>query len=225
MQSLNTAGSLRAFLDKNPEKRHDLVAFTQAGDHRIPDWLRGNGPVGFYLLRLRVYLTEHGYRPSEWARINPDVLTCGRAIAHDYVTVEAAISAIGTVKDSFFAVLACNRGLSDERLEKVRAFNKTHGLKLEPLSTPARESSRVPSTKSIVLGERITLDQGAAFQLLASGIALIIPIAEYLASDQCSAEQRNAFRKQVGAKTLFDVTTALNALTSEASRSLMRSRH
>ena len=223
--NLKTSDALRVFLDKNPDKRPDLVAFTQAGDARIPSWLRGNGPIGLYLIRLRVYLTEQGMKPAEWTHLDPGLLTLARIISHDIITDDAAAKDIGTVKQNLFSALLGKRGLSDEKKETVQALNELYGPNLTTLKdSVTTEAPRGMSSKQIVVGERITLDQDAALLWLASCITLVLPIAQYLASDKCSPEQRNAFRKQVGPKVLFDATNGLNALTSETARGMMKRR-
>ena len=180
--------------------------------------------MGFNLLRLRVYLLEHKFKPSEYRGMDKTVIEFGRAYAYGLVSYNDMKDSIGITEGSFTKMLMGQRGASKPVLEVLKRYLDPIREKLRPIEEPSGKSTKVhiPAVDSShsLIENFCSLDKTKAFDMLANGIQTIGPLAEFLASDACTPEMRTAFRERCGTKVLLNVSTALTKLLGETARRL-----
>ena len=209
-----TTECLNKLLASDESVVYKLLEFTKTGAHGIIHWRKGEGPVGPNLIRLRVFLAEHGIVPVEFANIDDTVFTFARVFAHRLVPEDEALKQTGLARSSnLYRILLVKCGTSNGVIDRMAAINSRFSTKLPPLSrlldvTVSREPLQVKGDK--------LLSKAEVLSTLALGLQIIRPLAKLVASAAFTASEREAFRSQAGYSILTDTSTALNILVTEA---------
>ena len=211
---MSTKECLKAFLDSNGAAKGDLLAFVKANPERIPDWLDGKGPVGFNLVRLRVYLTEHGFVPSESSTIEDVVFKFGRIVAHRIITEEEARNYLGySCMDPMLNVLLGKNGISEKVLGNMTAANDLYSQKLQPISFVVNESVQKAKVFALPAGKTgNVISREVALDSVAHAIRALKPFADAVGPEEIPEEARRQFRSLCGHDALVRLSTVLNRL-------------
>lgn len=226
MNQMGTTECLRALLKANPAAEAKIIAFTRVGRGSMSRWIRGEGPIGFNLLRLRVFLLENGFSPVEWQGKPQDVIDFARLVAHRLVSESEARKDLSCASDDvLLRLILCRETTNAKRLEVMRTYLDLYKGKLPELAGVKQpETAPQVRPKPAAEGQSPSGCKQAMMKALAGAIATIRPLAEFLASDECTAADRDELRRLAG-DSLFKASTAMNKLNSEFARRMVDRHH
>lgn len=221
--------------------RLPLKDFTKVGERTVERWVLGPQVAkGVELLRIRFFLEANGYRVSELDELKsrqPLVYKLAEMIAYDVFSVEKAQADLGFKYPQELYRLSLRGGsttharedmiaaLYDKNRDQLIAEREKWQARLKK-ECPSREAKKYVSDRLVpALPEYATTsrDNGktggrAEIGSLARLIASALPLAEYLASGECTQEDRIELRRLVGGDGVFRLSNALNKLCGEKAR-------
>lgn len=198
-------------------------------------------PSGENLLRLRFFLRFFGYQVEELEAIRKEVAGAAELVAFRVITIEEFAEVVQKPPRQALRPLMGQEGLSEQKLEKISKFCELYKSKLaekkvewkENLasvgiasqlmstgSTAAEEMQNVgisPATEKVPV-PRLASSREFTIKVLAGMIKSAIPLAELMASDDFSPEERQALRQLTSngrSNGVFDLSNLLNRLCSE----------
>lgn len=205
MSKMNTLECLRALVARTPDARNQIVGFMGAKvkPFNVDRWVRGNhAPWGMSSIKLRVYLSERGFSPSEWESLNPIVFDFARYVAHGHITVEKASRELfPQMKDQntgLFALLLNRRRASDALIAKMKELMTDPTL--EPL-VARRESA-----------DRKDVSLNPILVTLAGHVKGLGSIGGILDRKEFTPEECKAFRAACGTENLVRISAIFNRL-------------
>lgn len=207
-----------------------LAEFSGANTETVKTWLSNQVlPKGEYALKAMYFLEITGYAPV--LSDNPDVKRFGYSLALGIITPPAAQNVTGYVKlSSLYAVLRGEVGITINRREAMAMFNTEHEEQVT--SRIAYWKQRLVSTGLVNQEEELlpdsnsdkTNDKLLVVNCLGSLLSAILPLAQLVASDRFSAEDREKVRESAGRSTVLFLTNALVQLSGERARASSLSR-
>jgi hypothetical protein len=223
---------------QNPRKR--MAEFIGVGSESVARWW-GNGvnrrkPFSESLIRLQVFLTSIGYEVAGWQAYRESIRMIGFVIAFNIKTTKEIGSMLGYEEryatDQVYRLFDPNVDLSSERTEKLEELIeklKIHQRDIDAGVQLLRDSHLVEGTglvvekeAKIVVAPKVrttnTNINPLFFETLRRAIELARPLADHLASDSCSPEDRAKFRESFQDHELHSYRDALTKLCSEESR-------
>jgi hypothetical protein len=195
-------------------QRRLLSQFIGCSEQAVGRWAkRTNLPVGESALRLFHLMEAVGFQITDWKVKNTDVLTVGRCLTFHVLTAEqVAWRLTGQNMDGVIAVqmLIGNRHIKPENLQGFAMLASEYG----PLLSPAKAKWQ----NLMFLDEKIkTINE------LANRLKELLPLAEDLASDNYSGQERHELRKLCGEATVFRLYNLFGALCGERARAHVNS--
>lgn len=207
----NTQECLCALLDSDTGATGRMLARLKTRMREINNWRVGKGPMGFKLVRLRVYLAEQGYVPAEFADIDRDVIEFGRSIAHNFVTEEGAPKIAGlTAADSLLRILHGKINTSRTTIDCMRQSNARLNTTLKPFEYESKEDSSRGQTSAMFARSLSPMGKDAAFISLAHVVCVARPFVDAIGPDELSEAQKKQFRESAGYDSLVKLSTFLN---------------
>ena len=229
---------------KTSEKdRQDFVSFIGISDKSdtLYRWSSGKRlPWGENLLRVRTYLTLHGYNVTEVEVLDHVVRDAGFIIAFNLATLDDFMNNINLpghrAKDQAFGILFGRRGLSHKRREDISAFvalwqeqlDRKMGRAIGSAPRELRFGSPTPIKHAPVPAmppavpempkSKNELIKGLAYLILG-----MLPLTEYLLSDAFTAEDREKLRQMANGDGVFLLSNRLNRLCGERARRELKS--
>jgi hypothetical protein len=210
---LTTHECLKALIDRDESARAKLVAFTATTEKSVPRWLSGSGPNGANLIRVRVFLAEHGLIPVELEHVDDTVFTFGRLYAHRIIDDATALvgSSLSSI-DSLYHVLLVKGGTSKAVLEKMKMVNASYAGRLPLISLVSDASSLKQKTAVVAPVAAFVPTKQTAIEMLAHIAALAKPFADIIVSANLTPEDCKAFRSECGYDAATKASTAFNRL-------------
>jgi lipid-A-disaccharide synthase-like uncharacterized protein len=230
------------------EAKKPLAQFADVTEHTVTTWvLHGTLPTGETLIRLRFFLETLGYQVKELRDLPRLYYHFASLIAFSVMSLKdigAALSLSDTKQ-----VLRIAHGTSDTtiaRKEIIQGLVETHNkaliearASLRALVNPAREDrfvSAIPASdakpreegkrSSVRASSTPSMTKDDRIQILAHIILAAVPIAEWLASNECSEDDRRVLREYAGSsdKSVFRLSNALTQLCGEKAREIFLAR-
>lgn len=220
--------------------RRNLCEFVGASDRTAARWIYGKKkPKAIELIKMRFYLAMIGYDVSELTSLKNDHQICYKVaeliafgifsvtnireqigLRYDYDLLRAAHGTVTNLGPAKAAIV-------EELWKKNQTVLEESRLRWEKkLNTSADEGgngrvlahAEVPVTPAgsclvSAFGERESLMKTLAYQILA-----LNELAERVASDEFTPEERRTLRDLTGGKGIFRAANALNRLCGEKAR-------
>lgn len=190
-------------------QRKQLSQFVGVAGNAVGRWLRRtNLPVGESLLRLFHLLEAVGFNITDWKVSDTDVLTVGRCVTFHVLTPDQVAQRLhGENMDGVIAIqlLLGHRHIKPENQAALTALAAEFG----PLLGPAK----VKWQDLMILDDKLKV-----INELANRLKEILPLAEDLASDNFSGQERHELRKRCGEATVFKLYNLFGALCGERAR-------
>lgn len=191
------------------QQRKRLAQFVGVADGSIGKWLRqANLPVGRSALCLNHLMEAAGFTITDWKVTNTDVLTTSRCVAFHVLTIdEVAARMHGANMDGVTAVqmMVGNRHIKPDNAAAFATLAAEYG----PLLDQAKQKWQ----------DLLVLDEKArSINELANRLKEILPLAESLASDNFTGQERHELRKRCGEATVFKLYNIFGALCGERAR-------
>ena len=236
----NTAKCFAHYVAKLPPKgsktiglvRRPLKDFCNVGDAALGIWMRDPGkkkmPIGEPLLKLRFFLELMGYEVQELTELQPVIYRLASMIAFGAVTAADAQAYLGYTDHNAINRMVLGRGSAlKDKLAKINELWDLHKDEVEQkrkswsaaigtgqYGLAAATVHRVEQPEPLSGGTR----RNGELEMLGHLILAMLPLAERVASDSCSAQDRRDLRQMVGNDGVFHLSTALNALCGEEAR-------
>lgn len=220
MNKSRTWDILRQFVAGDSEKIRGIAGATGISAEGVRQWLNPSGghwPKGLALLQLIHYLDAKGISVPEIGALNSVAYTLGKQIATGVIKLEEAQDILEyhpLSRHHIFRGLIYGKPFDGARREKTIALVERNGGLLENKTAligteiPAIHAGRSKRTSSL---ETIIESAGA----LVRGLK---PLTDYLASDDCTKQDREILRRQLGSD-LHNLADNLTMLMSEQARS------
>ncbi len=229
------------FDNTTEDVRTSLTTFCGVHEQTTRRWrAKRSDPKGEELLKVRHFLQMRGYRLIEHEELDTAAGALGLAFVFNVATIEEIAAALDFTGDnprsSTLAYLLGRRGLSEERTLKAHGYAqqlREQTLKKQaqflnghaPTSTPPKEvvaPAHAPGTIMMLApsGQTVTVEgrKGTLLAATAHSISALIPMADYLLSDECTEEDRQKLHQLVGDDRVFKLTVRLKRLCSETAR-------
>ncbi len=228
------------------KSRSLLANFTGASLDTIRKWSADSLPLGLFQLRVKYFLTALGY---EVANINSwnsyeDEFTrkryfLGKMIAYGMLSAQSASLALGFANvDSVYRLLRGGTGRSDRVADAISALwtarredtNSLEGNWREKLAperarlwgnTSEGGQQNAIAVQASVAQVRPQTGGHATIKTLAHLVTAMLPLAQEVASDRYSQDDRKLLRKLAGNDGVFQLSTALNQLCGEKARDIV----
>lgn len=201
-----------------------LLEFTGAPPQTVRRWVKGKcKPMGIFLVRLRYFLESRGYPLESLEKLAPEVRDYGMLIACGRVSVEEAVRSLGITSQPYlFRILRGDiKSSSHVWAKKMREVVKGHGQTTgRGVSKSAEETvqAKVSLSKS---GVKVTSDRQLILLALSKQISAMLPLAERVASDKFSVEDRRMLREMAGDGVIFRLSNLLTKLCGERAREIV----
>lgn len=192
------------------EQRKRLALFACVADAAIGRWLRGaNIPAGKSALRLHYLMEWVGFQITDWPITNTDVLTVGRAVSFRAMSIEQVMAAFnGDLSETVCTQML--GGTLHIRSDRLPVFAKL-AAEYGPL-TPAAQAQWQDLT--------LVDDRARLINDVARRVVELLPLAQTLASDDCSAKDRHTLRVNSGNDSIFKLYNTLGLLCGERAREM-----
>lgn len=234
MKSVNFKGTTRECLihqGKQPTKLlflKNAIKFTGASRSSVDRWLSeswGNLPHGINLIRVQYLLEIVGYEVEELKNLNDNIYKLGKLLALRIADVDQVAQEVFGFSDLtyLYRTLRGNRGISgvdsvaisDLLLEKKDEIDKavSHWRKELGITSGDPQKSEVSA-----VGKEGVLDKDQVIKSLAHMIQSMQPLAEAIASDDFTPEDRETLRDLAGRFGVFNLKNALVKLCGERAR-------
>lgn len=200
-------------------------------------WLdKGKLPLGLNLLRLYLLLELNGYNIVETHRIHPKIRELGNMLAVGALQIDIAAKTLGFAStDGVLRVVLGKTGTT--KMTEIEAIlrhnewksvaqNKLHEWRNEVLFTEEQPQRVTPKITGAVQKTLFScINHESALKIFAHQVLAMVPLAEWIASDEFTPDERRKLRELSSngrSNNVFELSTALNRLCSETARKEMR---
>lgn len=191
-----------------PQRRR-LAELIGCDDQAISRWVKQtNLPVGNSSLRLFHVMEAVGFTITGWKSTNTDVLTVARCVTFHVLTSEqvaAKLASPNTDTNGAVQMMVGNRHIKPDNLQVFAALAAEFG--------PLLGAAKVRWQDILILDEK-----SRAINELANRLKEMLPLAESVASDHYTGQERLDLRKRSGEATIFNLYNILGALCGERAR-------
>lgn len=202
------------------EARRPLIDFVGVDPQTVTRWITGKiFPLGLSLLKLRFFLDSLGYQVDELENLKNTSLPAyklAKMIAHGVVKVSEATKKLDFAdNDEIYRIVLRSSRTSSGRerlIEELWEKNKDK-VQARPLRIP-----RLPIGLEPALPHVRAKDQ--ELEIAAHLILALRPLAERIASDEFTPEERKHLRELVKGDGVFHLSNALNRLCGEKAREI-----
>lgn len=193
----------------------DFVGVTDPDSTR--DWLLYQKPMprGEYLIKTRYFLEAMGYEVLELTALRPTVYRLGCLIAYNKIRIEDAMEELGIRQRSHLLKYVIDPGEppNAERLSAMeRLFERFESGAVVP--TPPAQTAKSCSTQNGILDHELVI------ATLAHLVNAAIPLAQLVASNKFTSDERRELRETAGFERVFRLSNAMNQLCSEKAREI-----
>lgn len=209
-------------------------------DHTLQWFKHGMVPKGENLLRLRVFLEVCGYKVKELNSLEPHLRRLAILLGLQLTSLDHVVEETGLERDSVLRVVLGRCGTSKQTKARIIALLE-HSMEEHAFETvqewrvrvglPPLEHPVLPEEPKIIQPEwsakaELT-DAHARLQVVFSLSILVravLPLAELVASDTFTSEDRRELHKLAspdGDDVVFRTSTAFNRLCGEKAKKLL----
>lgn len=212
------------------EARTPFVTFTgMSHSGAIKALKNAKEPFGENGIKARYFLYHHGYAVTELESLRSEIFELGNLLALGFFTVNDLVQRFERHRDSVLAVLLARHGTSKSFLKSAADLvKKVKHENQEEINSRMKEinSARLNGRLRVpIRGTPIQSTAGKSNEELCAKsvdslghmIEAMIPLAEYVLSDQCDPEDRQRLR-QGKPGSVFELSNLLNGLCSETAR-------
>jgi hypothetical protein len=223
-----------------------LVDFCEISHNTAVRWINGNRSIplgGKNLIKLRYFLGAIGYAVSEVMELSDTARKLADIVATGIKTPEEATLALGfkinpDSSSENEGVYRVAQGKSDTSKSRKLLINKIYADGYELIEAKKRNlidecgivsstnfgigiaTPNVATTPSVnKVSSKI---HASSLSILANLIRAISPLAEEVASDEFSADERKKLRELCGEKTIFNLNNTLSMLCGERARNQIK---
>lgn len=217
------------YLPKRVYRTRNTVAMALGiKNSTLHDWIIGAyTPAGVKAITLRVFLAVCGYKVTELERLDPNSRRIAEFVGYSLAEFEDIGKAIEASSATILHQISCGEGMPEGKASKILRFleplkgelerrkkiwrdvvSSLHGMDDSSgnVSAPSQAIGAMPSKKDDVVSAAAAL------------IRALLPLAEFLASNKATPDDRSRLRDACGGNGLFAASTALNQLCSESAR-------
>lgn len=210
----------------------ELITVTGARPKSVREWLQGKGvPNGLMYLKVAEFLRRRGHF-EPWADTDPCwVIDLHDLIIHDVVTVDAACLAGGMNRNQLFVLLRTGHRVSDDRRRALQSLLRNHQADVVKLRAVNGGSSLVMTQPTVVphaqpagvsTSPKLISDHAAVIATLGQLMQVTLPLAEIVASQRFSNQEREQLRAAISSRTIFKLANAIYALTGREARTILK---
>lgn len=207
----------------------------------IERWLKEGirEPVGEYLIRVRVILSELGYEVAEFQALELGIQKACKMFAFDLASIDDLVAEFGydgsvSGRSQLFKILRDGSGMHPERKQRVEAFIESFDMMIAEVEHAFRERFVHSDTKPteplptrevhLMRHKPSDADKKAVLDSLARTVAAILPLAERVLTDDYTPEDREYIRANAGGTGVFKAANALYRLCGERARTTISSK-
>jgi hypothetical protein len=211
-------------------------------------WFKGdNFPVGINLLKLRFGLEAYGYEPAELRQLTPDVYKLAKLVAYELYTHDDIASFLGVTDQTVLHNLRGMGQFATDKAEFIQLIVSENEQRLKDYEANLKRPQQIPTAKTLkrpdppvlppsmqvptstaapvvevapgIPAAKLTTDEIIA--IFSHMVQTMRPLADFLLSDRCSAEDRDRLRQEAGRVGVFDLKNKLVRLCGERARNTL----
>ncbi len=225
------------------EERKQFAEFSGIPDSRLYNWSRGaNEPFGSSILKMKYLLEKFGYKITELDVLDRNVYTLGKHLAYEFCTNDSILKFLNISPTSLRRMLIGETTqIEKERLELIQLYNEEHKAKLEQyeqekfailpfgLNNLSKEKSEIngvlPAATAALskISGSDTDEHSEVLKSFASLVEAMYPLANLIASDAYTSDERDKLRHLAGKWGIFRLKNLLVQLCGEVARQENRS--
>jgi hypothetical protein len=204
----------------------------------VNEWFsKGHLPVGENKVRLQSFLKLVGYEATDYVPLDPPLDDLAFVIVTRAATIDEVASVLMVRRDQVFEYLLRGGGLSAEREQTLRQFisarRQEWSERLMALKAKVEDLGFVTKAKAPESAAKPAETNGGIatapeVMLLAQLVNAAAPLAERVASDEFSADDRKLLRQLTRMATgqsnhVFELSNSLNRCCGERARAQLDS--
>lgn len=202
--------------------------------YTVHTWLnKHKSPGGLNLLKLFLLLELNGYVVTEAKMIDPKIREYGKLLAMEVLKMDVAVNALEAANpNGILKIMLGRSGTSHKKMAEIEAtlaeneWKKASQTKFQEWINKAVFVEK--QTKTIADTEKrepfVGIGHNPALEIFAHQVKAMIPLAEWIVSNQFTADERHKLREFSSngrSNDVFKLSTILNRLCSETARKEM----
>lgn len=231
----------------NIDLRHRFTTMIKGNWHgSVRGWFNDHPAyIGDMEVKVRFALQHIGYSVTELASMDSVPRDFAKHVAFGLFSVDNAAELLDISRQHILRIISGRSSTSSDRYDLMQLYNDEHAAALVELNQRLDEEGRIiskgmlqshvlprihespqpPKEHSFTNGSVLATNNGLAKQdAIAAFLGLVMamrPLTAFLASDSCTAEDRELIRQEAGSYTIFHLKNDLIKLCGERARTIV----